>query len=207
MWKSFANLFIYSFFLIMLSFASRSFITSPNRKIIKLLPYCSLHPYIFSFKSWPSAPAITCSTSFFNTVLFLGDFCWGQPLFLASLYSWNQIIIDWHTKHIRKMLASHHLGLGLLDFILMGIEIRSNRGLLFYWHYFARNIVLISFYCSPSVSPFFKRIHHISNSKDCYYGAWNENQMDVWNRGNYRCGGCSTKCRPVLQQAWQNANV
>lgn len=110
------------------------------------------------------------------------------------------------------MLASHcprnHVGLGLPYFILMGIEINSKHCLLFYWHNTLLGIMSSSHFivASASLVRLERERHCISNAKDSYYGAWNENQMDVWNSGNYNCKGCSTKCPRALQQGWRNAN-
>lgn len=207
-------------FLIRLSIALSPFVTSHNRaswqygyrKIIKLLPHCSWHPDTYWFCSWPRAPAITDGTSAFSTVLFLGGFsARGLPLFLSipiflkSNHNWLTCVT--HQTNACQSLSQKPLWPRVA---ILYYDRHWNQKQMWFavllTYYFAWNYVLIPCYCSPSVRCSSAGRHCISNAKDCYYGAWNENQMDVWNSGNYNCEGCSTKCSRALQQSWRNAN-
>lgn len=92
-------------------------------------------------------------------------------------------------------------GLGLPHFILMGMEIRSRRGLFFYWRNTLLGIMSSSHFIGARVSPVRLERHCISHAKEGYYGAWNEKQMDVWNSSNYKCEGSYTlgKCPQAPQ--------
>lgn len=123
---------------------------------------------------------------------------WGLLLFLNI----PAIIIDGHKKHIRQMHANrcprNHFGPGLPYFILMGTEIRSKCGLLFYWHITLLGIMSSSHFIvarSPPTAPPPRSSGErlcIPNARGGYYGAWNENQMDACNSGGYNCEGCYT---------------